>query len=102
MTYNAKYEVQKPSPSNKKSAVGSIVFNIETYGDELEIVQIINEHFSTVAKTKHDSIPVVTTGYNFTSYLADIPSHEYVRFASLSATVNENAIMSLKKQKKYN
>ena len=66
----------KPNPVENKSRVSSQVFNNETYSDELEIVQIFNEHFSSVAEKLHDFIPIVTTGFNFASYLADIPSHE--------------------------
>ena len=74
MTWNAINEVLKPNPRNNKSAVRSLVFNNETYSDELE-------HFSTVVKKLHDSMPIVTTGYNSASYLADIPSQEPSRFA---------------------
>ena len=50
ITWNAINEVLKPNPSNNKSADTSLVLNNETYGDELEIVQLFNEHFSKVAK----------------------------------------------------
>ena len=62
MTWNATNEVLKPNPSNDQSAVRSLVFNNETYSDELEVVQIFNENFSTVTKKLHDSIPIVSAG----------------------------------------
>ena len=90
-------EVLKSNPSNNKSAVISIVFNFETYSDELEVIQKFNEHFSNIAKKIYGSIPIVTARFNFVQYLADILSHVPFRFASVSATANKNAIMSLKK-----
>ena len=59
MNWNAINEVLKPNSSENKPAVRSLVFNNETYSDELEIAQIFNEYFSTVAKKLHDSIPIV-------------------------------------------
>ena len=90
----------KPNPSNNNSVAKLLVFNNVTYSDELDIVQIFNEHFSIGAKKFHDYRPIATTGINFASYLADIPSHEPFRFASVSPTVIENTIMSLKNKSK--
>ena len=89
----------KPNSCKNTSVVRSLVFNNEAYSDELEMVQIFNQRFSTVAKKLHESIPILTTGCSFTSYLADFPSHESFCFALVSATVIENVIMFLKNKR---
>ena len=77
MTWNAIIEVLKPNPSKNNIAVRLLVFNNETYSDELEIVEIFYEHFSTVTKkymTLYPKLPqdVVSLLTSLTSLLMNL------------------------------
>ena len=96
-TWSIINKILAKSNGSKSQSIESIIFNDRTYSETYDICQVLNEHFSTVAKKLHESIPMSDVSFNH--YLREVRNPSHFSFTPTTENEIENIIMSFQSKK---